>query len=171
MNRRSAQRIPRTGSQSDERALRPRQLPRGVPVAVLFDHHPSHLPLQSGVAADGCHCSGKFKPLAVARSSSWRIIMAQAVRAVLLAMATVTSRVGLRPRSDRTQAPVRVSVVSARRADDQQASQIPVAHLRDVPEAVLAPGRVLSGQCSLPALAPKRRGSAARAGHRREVHE
>ena len=40
--------------------------------------------------------------------------MAQAVRAGLLAMATVTSRVGLRPMSDLTQAPVRVSVVSAR---------------------------------------------------------
>ena len=40
--------------------------------------------------------------------------MAQAVRAVLLAIATVTSRVGLRPSRDLTQAPVRVSVVSAR---------------------------------------------------------
>ena len=30
-------------------------------------------------------------------------------------------------------------------ADDQQASQITVAHLRDVPEAVLATRRVLSG--------------------------
>jgi hypothetical protein len=40
--------------------------------------------------------------------------MVQAVRAVLLAMATVTSRVGLRTMSELTKAPFRVSVVSAR---------------------------------------------------------
>jgi len=40
--------------------------------------------------------------------------MAHAVRAVLLAMATVTSRVGLRSMSDRTQAPVRVAGLARR---------------------------------------------------------
>ncbi len=43
---------------------------------------------------------------------------AQATRAVLLAIATVTSRFGLRSRSDLTQAPVRVSVLGARRVTE-----------------------------------------------------
>ena len=43
---------------------------------------------------------------------------AHAVRAVLLAMATVTTRAGLRSNSDLTQAPVRVSVVGARRVTE-----------------------------------------------------
>jgi hypothetical protein len=50
-----------------------------------------------------------------ARYVSPRIRTAQAMRAVLLAIATVVTRAGLRSRSDRTQVPVFVVLLSALR--------------------------------------------------------
>jgi hypothetical protein len=75
--------------------------------------------------------------------------MTQAVRALLLAVATVTRSVGLRPASDLTQAPVRVSVVSARLVTEvapttSKRRKYP-SPIFEMPEAILAPGRVLSG--------------------------
>jgi hypothetical protein len=80
--------------------------PRGVPVAVPLDHHQSHLPSQFGAAARGCRGAYHLMQIAGARYVSPRASTAQAMRAVLLAIATVTTRAGLRSSSERTQTPV-----------------------------------------------------------------
>ena len=80
----------------------PLTAPRGVPAAVPFDHHHSLLPLHlfiAAFAAIGCffdQIAGAALYLSPFASS------AHAVLAVLLAMATVTSRVGLRLSRDLT---------------------------------------------------------------------
>ena len=70
--------------------------------------------------------------------------MAHAVRAVLLAMATVTSGVGLHSRSDRTQAPVPVSVLGARRVTEvppvRMTAIAPVCVLASRPSTRAIPG-------------------------------
>ena len=86
--------------------------------------------------------------------------MAQAVRAVLLAMATVTSRVGLRPMSDLTQAPVRVSVVSARRVTEvapttSKRRRYPLPIFEMCPRRSLPPDEVCRGSAGRNAIRPR----------------
>ena len=73
---------------------------------------------------------------------------AQTMRAVLLARATVTSMRGLRASIRASQEPSaapRRPAAPPRWRRDQQAADGPLAHLRDGPELLLAPGRFCSG--------------------------
>lgn len=106
----SAYRVPIRRSDSEVQTM-----PRGILVAAAFDYHHSLLPLHLVATLHSPPCFSFDQLAGAARYVPPFASSAQAVRAVLFAMATVTIRVGLRISSDLTQAPVLVLIVSARR--------------------------------------------------------
>ena len=91
----------------------------GFLAAAPFDHHHSHLPLQRYTQRrDGRAVGSRCYAVIGARYVSPRARLTQAMRAVLLATATVTSRAGLRSSRPRTQVPVADGLLSARRTTE-----------------------------------------------------
>jgi len=102
------------GSQSHYRALKPRQylgVSRLRSLLIIINH--IALTVRSSSAWLPRFVS--THAIVGARYVSPRASTAQAIRALLLAMATVTTRAGLRSSSDRTQAPVADVLELARR--------------------------------------------------------
>ena len=147
MKRRSARRSPRTGSKIRRSGFDALTPPRGVPAAVPFDHHHSHLPVHLVTATPVC----RRYLLCLLRSDGRCGLTAFSLREprpcgpggrVGDGHGDDPGRLAFQERSDPGAGPGVGGPGSPGhrgRADDKQPPQIAVAHLRDMPEPILAP--------------------------------